>query len=340
MPFTIIRDDITRVKADAVVNTANPSPIVGGGTESAIYKAAGKEILLAARERIGDIRAGLAVETPAYDLSARFIIHTVCVPWKGGTSGELDILTSCYRESLKLATKLKCKSIAFPLIGTGTYGFPHDLAVQTARSVCNEYLNDYDPSLDVTLVVFDDESYESSVALFKKIKQYVDSNYVENAVFDEYGLTPEDREEMTWLKRRRELYARELNYNRRNASFADDSQKSFATKVFEYADEKGIKDSQLYGGAKQIYFSKSILSDMRSDPDYHPSKFVSIVICLVLRLSLDETLDLMERAGYTLSRSRKADLVVRGCIEHRKYDYFTVKLEVEKICGEDLRKIK
>ena len=133
MPFKIIRNDITRVKADAIVNTANIHPVVGGGTDTAIYNAAGKEKLFAARELIGDIEPGQARETAAYNLNAKFIIHTVCVPWNGGNSNELNILADCYRNSLKLALELNCKSIAFPLIGTGVFGIPYDKALNIAN---------------------------------------------------------------------------------------------------------------------------------------------------------------------------------------------------------------
>ena len=134
MPLQIIRNDITKVKADAIVNTANPKPVIGAGTDSAVYKAAGEEKLLAARKLIGDIKPGHAIETSAYNLDAKYIIHTVCVAWNGGNDGEMDILADCYQNALILANELNCKSIAFPLIGTGAYGFPHDSAQSFHRA--------------------------------------------------------------------------------------------------------------------------------------------------------------------------------------------------------------
>ena len=142
MPFSIIRNDITKVKADAIVNTANIRPVIGGGTDTAIYNAAGREKLLAARKLIGDIKPGTARETSAYNLDAKFIIHTVCIPWNGGKSDELDVLADCFRNSLQLALELNCKSIAFPLIGTGVFGIPHDDALSVAKAVSNKFLED------------------------------------------------------------------------------------------------------------------------------------------------------------------------------------------------------
>ncbi len=349
MPLQIIRNDITKVKADAIVNTANPKPVIGAGTDSAVYKAAGEEKLLAARKLIGDIVPGQAIETSAYNLDAKYIIHTVCVAWNGGNDGEMDILADCYQNALILAGELNCKSIAFPLIGTGAYGFPHDDAIGLAKDIIKKYLKDNSSDMRVMLVLFDQLSLKSGESISKKIKTYIDDNYVENATFDEYGFTEEDWREMSRLKRRREVYARDIlsenghfygNRVDNEPDIYEDSHKPFAQKVFELTDEKGIKDSELYGGKYELYFSKQILSNMRKDPDYHPSKYVSVVICLVLNLNLNETLDLLERAGFTLSRSRKADLVVRACIENGIHDYFEINEKLEENGCDELKQIK
>lgn len=248
MPFSIIRDDITRVKADAIVNTANPKPAIGAGTDNAIYTAAGKEKLLAARKLIGDIKPGDAIETAAYNLDAKYIIHTVCIAWDFDNEAALDTLKSCYKNSLDLALELNCKSIAFPLIGTGAYGFPHDEAVEIAKTVSKKFLKETGSDMKIMLVVFDKDSYESTAAVAKKIKQYIDDNYVENAVVDEYGLTEEDRHDMSTIRRRRERYfhgASNRHFSRDEQAeldaVYDDAAKPFSVKVFELADKKGIK---------------------------------------------------------------------------------------------------
>lgn len=342
MSFQIIRNDITRVKADAIVNTANPEPTIGAGTDSAVYSAAGEAKLLAARKLIGNICPGQAIETSGYNLDAKYIIHTVCVSWNGGDFGELDILADCYQNSLVLASELNCKSIAFPLIGTGAYGFPHDDAIGVAKDIINKFLADTGSDMTVMLVLFDQLSMQSGTALTNKIKEYIDDNYVDHAVVNEYGFTEDDLAIMASIRRRRELYAHEhtsgINSHHGNSNEIVD--KSFTEKMFELVDSRGIKDSELYGGKYEMYFSKQVLSKMRGDRDYHPSKYVAIVVCLVLKLDLHETLDLLERAGFTLSRSRKADIVVRACIENGIHDYFTVNAKLEDNDCAELKYIK
>lgn len=123
MPFKIVRNDITKVKADVIVNTANPNPICASGTDLAIYEAAGKEKLLAERANIGKIARGDIAVTGAYSLNAKYIIHTVGPVWTDGLHHEFEILEHCYRKSLQKALELKCESIAFPLISTGYMDF-------------------------------------------------------------------------------------------------------------------------------------------------------------------------------------------------------------------------
>ena len=128
MPFKIVRNDIIKVKADVIVNTANPNPICVSGTDLAIYEAAGKEKLLAERANIGKIARGDIAVTGAYNLKAKYIIHTVGPVWTDGLHHEFEILENCYRKPLQKALELKCESIAFPLISTGVYGFPKEKA--------------------------------------------------------------------------------------------------------------------------------------------------------------------------------------------------------------------
>ena len=185
MPFRIIRNDITRVKADAIVNTANPRPVVGSGTDSAIYKAAGEEALLAERRKIGDIAPGDAAATSAFALAAKYIIHTVGPVWQGGECGEFDTLRSCYAKSLALADSLGCASIAFPLIATGVYGFPKDAALSIALSEIKAFLEHSD--MQVTLVVFGRGTYQLAAGLTERVEEYIDENYEEAAKQAEYG---------------------------------------------------------------------------------------------------------------------------------------------------------
>ena len=327
MPLQIIRNDITKVKADAIVNTANPKPVIGAGTDSAVYAAAGKEKLLAARQLIGDIAPGTAIETSAYNLDAKFIIHTVCIPWSRGVEA-LDVLGDCYHNSLVLAGELNCKSVAFPLIGTGAYGIPHDDAIGVARTVIEAFLKEHESKMKVMLVLFDKESLSAGQSVSRSIKQYIDENYVESAVAEEY--------EQSAASRRREVYHRSAQ---REAPVNADT-KFFGAKMLEYCELKGIKKSALYGGTYELYFPRQSMNLIEKDPEYHPKKYICVIICLGLKLTLDQTQDMLMRAGYSLSNSRKADVIVRYCIENKIYDVFTVSNMLEEQgCG-DIKKVK
>ena len=186
MPFHIIRNDITKVHSDAIVNTANPEPVYAGGTDAAVYHAAGAEKLLAERKKIGRISPGQAAFTPAFALQAKYIIHTVGPVWQGGDHREFELLASCYRNSLSIALQLGCKSIAFPLISTGVYGFPKDRALEIALREISGFLEKSE--MNVTLVVFDRKSFDLSAGLAADIRQYIDENYVEKRSSEEYAI--------------------------------------------------------------------------------------------------------------------------------------------------------
>lgn len=329
MAFQIIRHDITKVKADAIVNTANPKPTYGGGVDSAIYKAAGEQLLLAERQKIGDIARGQAVYTPAFDLDAKYIIHTVGPKWIDGAHGEFDVLKSCYENSLALALELKCRSVAFPLIATGVYGFPKDKALQIAMSVIQPFVMEH--SMTVTLVVFGDSAFQLSGKVVENIRQYVDSNYVAAATEREYRM-----ESM----RRRQLPPEEYHYMQTLStaepevkpaassgyvdieSFVAASEKTFQEKLFEIIDERGLTGPQVY----KNYVTKQVFSKIQSDRNYHPNKYTAIALCLSLHLNVEQTQDLIGRAGWTLSPSNKADLVVKACIMNKEFNVVKIDL--------------
>lgn len=190
MSFKIIRQDITKVVADAIVNTANPDVGIGGGVDSAIYEAAGEEQLLAARAKIGYLNPGEVAITPGFNSRAKYIIHS-SGPWfEGGNRGEADILRQCYDKSLQLAVDNGCKSIAFPLMATGTYGFPKELGMEIATAAFGDFLEEHD--IDITLVVFGSEAVRLSGRLFDEVREYVTDETVEDTLDREYAIDYEN----------------------------------------------------------------------------------------------------------------------------------------------------
>ncbi len=168
MPLKIVKDNICNMKVDAIVNAANSALKMGGGVCGAIFSAAGADMLRKECESIGGCETGDAVVTSGYNLYAKYIIHTAGPIWRGGDNGEEELLHSCYISSLKLAVKNNCKSIAFPLISSGIYGYPKEKAAKAAVSSINEFLGDND--IDVFLVLFDDMDYRICEKIFNEFK--------------------------------------------------------------------------------------------------------------------------------------------------------------------------
>ena len=347
MAFQIIRDDITKVTADAIVNTANPKPTYAAGTDAAIYKAAGADDLLSERNKIGDIAPGDARYTPAFALDAKYIIHTVGPAWEGGDHGERETVRRCYENSLKLAEELGCESIAFPLIATGIYGFPKDEALQIAISVFSSFSMNSD--MDITMVVFDKESFVLSGKVFSDVDAYIDENYVEETLDEEYA--PDEMlassfssAEMLRTKpkergRRRKIFGTRKEASRsemvgaapsdvfenRSMRSLDDLESQVADTwqemLFRLIDEKGLDPVEVY---KNANINRKHFSKINSNKDYQPKKVTAVAFAISMHLNLDETKDFLSRAGYALSPSSKFDLIVRFFIEKENYNMFEI----------------
>lgn len=352
MAFRIIRNDITKVSADAIVNTANPNPTYGGGTDAAIYKAAGARKLLKERQKIGEIAIGQAAVTPALKLHARYIIHTVGPAWIDGEHGEREAVRSCYESSLRLAKELGCESIAFPLIATGVYGFPKADALRIAVSVFSEFLAETE--MQITLVVFDEESFVVSGKIFSGIDAYIDENYVSEQIEEEYGsitgyiqrpesdrvgsalhyevVEPEEMSDDEFADMEPLMSASPAMEpvrasKRKTGRSLDDLMahvgETWQESLFRLIDEKGYTDTEVY---KRANIDRKLFSKIRNNSEYQPKKITAVAFALALRLSLDETRDLLRRAGYALSPSSRFDLIIEYFIEQKVYDIYTINL--------------
>lgn len=335
MPFEIVRNDITKMAVDAIVNTANPMPVIGAGTDSAIHEKAGPG-LLAARQKIGRIAAGSAAITPAFDLNAKYVIHTVGPVWRGGLFGETKLLRSCYDNALRLALEHGCQSIAFPLISTGNYGFPKDKALQIAISAFSAFLPEHE--MQIYLVVFDRTSFKLSEKLFQRVASYIDENYVDTFRIASYGAADAAprpmRRQRDWALSEEKESAPVYKELRpcapmpapKAASLADmlkQADAGFTETLLKLIDKSGKKDSEVY---KKALLSKQHFSKIRNNPNYKPTKPTAIALALALELDLDATKDLIGRAGYALTNSSKFDLIIRYFIEQGNYNVVEINI--------------
>ena len=342
MPFKIVRNDITKVKADVIVNTANPNPICASGTDLAIYEAAGKEQLLAERAGIGKIARGDIAVTGAYNLKAKYIIHTVGPVWTDGKNHEFEILENCYRKSLQKALELECESIAFPLISTGVYGFPKDKALQIAVSVFSQFLTENE--MEIILVVFDKRSFQLSGQIVGDIDSYIDANYVREIHRKEYPLrsrrstrVEELAEEDNYpLEEMTDTGVTELLMPLENISLEDQLANigvSFHDKLFELIDEAHLDNKEVW---KRANLDRKHFSKIQCDRNYHPKKKTVMALCIALQLDLEQSKDLLARADWAFSPSSKVDLIVQKAIIDKQYDIMQLNVTLFKYTNEIL----
>ena len=317
MPFEIVRNDIVNMKVDAIVNTANPKPIIGDGTDRAIHCKAGERLLLA-RKEIGDIAIGTSKITPAFDLNARYVIHTAGPIWRDGRSGEEELLASCFRNSLGIAKKKACESIAFPLISSGSYGFPKPLALKIAVREISSFLMENE--MQVYLVVFEKQSFELSEKLFKSVSSYIDENYVSEKINAEYKMSNLRSYELLFEASDTPRYGT-ICSNPNLDGMLENLDKGFSETLLALIDRTGKKDSEIY---KKANVDRKLFSKIRNNADYRPSKTTAIAFAIALELNMDETNDLLSKAGFALSQSSKFDVIVRYFIENKKYDIFEI----------------
>ena len=322
MPLIIVRNDITKMPVDAIVNAAKESLLGGGGVDGCIHRAAGPELLAECRT-LGGYKTGDAKITKAYRLPCRYVIHTVGPVWNGGSHGEREQLISCYRTSLALAKEHHCETVAFPLISSGIFGYPKDQALRVAVDTIGEFLLHND--MTVYLVIFDRKAYQISGKLFADIAEYIDDHYV-----DAHSDSLKERlRRMNAPESCSKAICESAMPTPMMASMAagglDDLlthlDASFSETLLKLIDRSGKKDAEIY---KKANVDRKLFSKIRNNPDYKPSKYTAIAFAIALELSLDETRDLIARAGYALSASSKFDVIIEYFIGQKKYDIFEI----------------
>ena len=379
MPFKIVRNDLTKMQVDAIVNTANPKPKYSSGTDTAVYKAAGEEELLAERKKIGYMNEGEAAITPGFKLPAKYIIHAVSPRYIDGNSGEESRLRDCYRKSLALAVQYQCKSIAFPLIATGSFGYPKEEGMRIALDEINAFLMKQD--MLVYLVVFDTAATKLGLNLYPALEAYIDHNYVCDKREEEYGdryfgsIRSDEPRYDTYRRERADLEER-LYRARENmqigasvemlsecsmapsvpcapASKASKAFDEFDDDYYDFLEEnesaleermkhmsdtfqeylmyligvKKLTNAEVY---KKAIVTKQLFSKIKLNPDYHPDKATAMRLCVGARLNLDETKDLLARAGYALSPCDKRDIIFSFFIEHEVFDMIEIDIALEE----------
>lgn len=328
MPFTIVRQDIVKMNVDAIVNAANTDLKMGGGVCGAIFKAAGAKQLQADCDRAAPIKTGDAAITPGFDLPCKYVIHAAGPIYRHWNKEQNEaFLRSAYTRSLRLAAENGCESIAFPLISSGIYGYPKSEAFRVATEAIREFLETKD--MNVYLAVFDREAFDISRELAGRIESYIDENYVDSRKF---GLS------------------RRLNERNRCDSFDDEIcfseapppmqyiggaaapakgldelvgnlDESFSTTLLRLIDAKGRTDVEVY---KRANIDRKLFSKIRAGKGYMPGKRTALALAIALELNLDETDDLLERLGYTLSHSQKFDVIIEYFIVNGQYDIFSI----------------
>ncbi len=335
MPFEIVRNDITKMAVDAIVNTANPRPVIGSGADAAIHMAAGPG-LLEARKAIGDIAVGTAVVTPAFDLDAKYVIHTVGPVWEDGAHGEREALASCYRSALAKALELNCESIAFPLLSTGNYGFPKDQALQIAIREFTEFLMEHE--MMIYQVVFSRDAFQLSESLFRSVQSYIDDHYIEEQEEWQDALF-EDRKQFNAYRRDEMVFGAvpDMAPSMAAPTMAEttmaapepedlkerilDLDAGFSETLLKLIDESGEKDSTIY---KRANVTKQTFNKIKNNPNYHPKLETAAAFAFALHLTLDETNEFLRHAGLAFSNTTKFDVIVQWALINKMYNVLEV----------------
>ncbi len=341
MPFEIVRNDITRMRVDAIVNAANSTLLGGGGVDGAIHRAAGRELLEECRT-LGGCETGQAKVTKGYRLPCRYVIHTVGPVWEGGTKNEKALLASCYTVSLHLAAEYGCESVAFPLISSGVYGYPKEEALKVATDAIRDFLLSHD--MNVFLVIFDKASFAISQRLYAHIRAFIDDayagpfyeeaesrrRYLGNTLFpaarapwesESLPLAPEETEEAPIEAAWDGDWGEKASAGPSLEDYLKRMDEGFREMLLRKIDEQGMTDAECY---KLANVDRKLFNKIKNQPEYRPGKSTVLAFAVALRLPLAETEEMLKKAGFSLSHSSKFDLIVEFFIRQGNYDIFEI----------------
>lgn len=316
MPLQIVRNDITKMTVDAIVNAANESLLGGGGVDGCIHHVAGPELVAECRTLHG-CEAGNAKITGGYKLPCKYVIHAVGPRWRDGKHGERELLVSCYRTSLELAKEHGCESIAFPLISSGIFGYPKDQALKVAVDTIGDFLLEND--MTVFIVIFDRNAYQISNKLFADITSFIDDRYVDECVDSDFLCInrPCTLESQTF-------YGAEILTESESLSLDDALSRideSFSEMLLRKIDESGMTDSECY---KKANVDRKLFSKIRKNKLYKPSKTTAVAFGLALKLPMEELTELVNKAGYSMTHASKFDIIVEYFVERGNYNVFEI----------------
>ena len=342
MPFNIIRDDITRLETDAIVNAANSQLLAGGGVCGAIFSAAGVAELQKECDKIGYCGIGESVITKGYKLRAKHIIHTVGPIYGQDPSNEESQLYSCYKSSLELAKKKKLNSIAFPVISSGIYGYPKAEAIKIATKAIKDFLEKNE--MDVYLVVYDNKAFQISEKLFNDVQSYIDEKLVKaddrrrisedgitreayNLYMPQKSMSDEYLEErieaskmMEMLPKATIVGSKGLKKKQSLEELMNVKVETFSEMLLRMIDEKEMTDVEVY---KRANIDRKLFSKIRKK-DYTPKKVTVVALIIALKLNMKEARELLGRAGFAFTQSSKFDIIIQYFIEQQKYDIFEI----------------
>lgn len=324
MPFYIIKKDITLMEVGAIVNAANRDLQMGGGVCGSIFRKAGAKKLQEACDKLAPIETGEAVITPGFDLAAKYIIHAagpIYNPKDPRTSAQL--LSSTYLSALNLAVEQGLESIAFPLISSGIYGYPKQDALDVAKYIIKNFLENND--LSVYLVLFDGTPVPANQRLLSDIKHYL-NRYLEDKSlpFLSFNQALAQLESLSRDYAHPQIAA-PAHYKEAKEKDIDEIlnelDEPFSTSLLRLIDAKGKTDVEVY---KKANIDRKLFSKIRSSEHYTPSKRTALALAVGLELNLEETDSLLKKAGYTLSRSQKSDVIIEYFIINRNYDIYQI----------------